>query len=750
MRYWFSPGTIMAMTIVFLGVLLQAQQEPPAVESHPTQTCQIPRIDTRIQVDGRLEEPCWDRALKMDVNIEVMPGENIPAPVVTECYLFFNDHQLLVGFKAYDPEPEKIRAFFSDRDEMWRDDFVGIILDTFNDENRAFSFMVNPLGVQGDEVFSDGGSSEDTSWDAIWESGGQFTDYGYSVEMAIPFRSLQFQPSREEQTWGCAPMRNYPRDNRHQITNFTYDRSNPCLLCQSHKIRGFKGATPGRNIELDPTLTGLRTDEREDFPAGDMVNQKQEFDVGISGQWGFTNNLTLSAAVNPDFSQVEADAAQLDVNTQFALYYPEKRPFFLEGRDFFQTPTEVIYTRSIADPLWGMKISGKEGKNAIGFFSAQDTITNLLFPGSQGSETGSLDQRSYGNVFRYRRDMGNSSTLGIIVSDREGPDYYNRLGGIDGLIRVTKSDRIQFQLLGTSTRYPDSVVTDYQQPSGSFGGYGIDLGIVREKKHYFLFAEYQDKSPDFRADLGFVPRVDFRTVEFGGGYMIWGKKDSVLTQAQFSANYDHTWDHDGNLLERELEGGVFAQGPMQSMVEWTIGGREKTYQGTSFEQFFNHLYVQVQPVKGVMADTFFSFGDEIDYTHVRPGKYLQVSPELNLNLGRRLKLGLVHHYYTLNVDQENLFVQNISEVRLVFHLTRKMFLRAITQYEHLTMNQALYADEIDPLSKELFLQLLFSYKLNPRTVLFLGYTDNRLALDGDPLTTTDRTVFFKIGYALNL
>jgi len=422
---------------------------------------EIPKTDSKISINGILDEEAWSDALKFNLDIELMPAENVPAPVDTECYMIYDTNHLYVGCRAFDPEPEKIRAYLSDRDEALHDDNIGLIIDTFNDENRAFAFFVNPLGIQVDEIMSNGGSDEDDSWDAIWISAGQITDFGYVIEIAIPFRALQFQPSEEDQIWGFALVRNYPRSRRHQISSFPLDRNEiQCILCQLPKIKGFSGAEPGRNIELDPTVVGLYSEEREDFPDGPMKKQESFGNIGISGRWGFTNNMTLSAALNPDFSQVEADVAQLNINKQFALYYPEKRPFFMEGQDFFETPIQALYTRSVADPAWGVKISGKGGKNTIGFFSAQDQLTNLIFPGSQGSNSGFLDQRSFSNVLRYRRDIVGGSTLGVLMTDREGDDYHNRLAGLDGLLRLNKSDVVTFQFLGSQTAYPDSLAED--------------------------------------------------------------------------------------------------------------------------------------------------------------------------------------------------------------------------------------------------------------------------------------------------
>src|SRR5215210_3993296 len=330
----------------------------------------IERAASEIKVDGVLDEAAWQTAAVVALKYETRPGENTPPPVATETLVTYDDGHIYVAFRAHDPDPSAIRAHLSDRDDAFSDDFVGIVLDTFNDERRAFEFFVNPLGVQMDMFIDDVSGNEDASWDTIWSSAGKITADGYAVEIAIPLSSLRFPRTEGEQTWGFDALRFYPRSQTARISSHPLDRNVNCYLCQASKMSGFSGITPGRNVELAPTVTSARTDQRQDLPSGPFDEGKLESDLGLTAKWGITPNLTLNAALNPDFSQVEADAAQLDVNTQFALFFPEKRPFFLEGADFFATPFDVVFPRNVADPSWGLKLTGKEGKNAVGVFAA--------------------------------------------------------------------------------------------------------------------------------------------------------------------------------------------------------------------------------------------------------------------------------------------------------------------------------------------------------------------------------------------
>ena len=311
----FLPRGIAILGALFIaGGLATASAAPPH---------QIPRIDTGISVDGVLDEAAWDHAWSMTLDYEVRPGENTPVLAETEVLVFSDDSHLYVGFRALDPEPSAIRAHLTDRDNAWNDDWVGVVLDTFNDERRSYLFVVNPLGVQMDTIETSGGN---TPWDGIWASAATFIDRGWSAELEIPFSTLRFQRSEGPQVWGFDAIRGYPRNVTHQMGSFARDRSNNCYLCQAHKIEGFAGVSPGRNLEIVPTLTASRTDTRDELPDGPMKAGDSEIEAGATVRWGFTPNLTLSAALNPDFSQIEADALQLQVNRPFAIFFPELRP----------------------------------------------------------------------------------------------------------------------------------------------------------------------------------------------------------------------------------------------------------------------------------------------------------------------------------------------------------------------------------------------------------------------------------------
>jgi len=355
----------------------QAPIAPAASGLPPPATFRVGPAAGPIRLDGSLDDPGWRGTAEISLDWEWTPGDNTPPPVRSVCRITYDANNLYVGCRAFDPHPAEIRAHYFSRDDIDRlvlDDHFNIVIDPFNDQRRAFQFRVSALGGQADALLSTAEGFEDWSWDAIWGSAGRIDDQGYTVEVAIPFKSLRFPRTTGVQTWGFILERSYPRSVRHRIQSAPRDRNNTCLLCKANKVTGFQGIAPGRNIEFDPAATTSRTDLRTQVPDGPLARGTVDPAVGVDFRWGISPNLTLNATGNPDFSQVEADVAQLAVNTRFALFFPEKRPFFLEGADLFNTPIQAVFTRTVADPDAGLKLSGKVGSSsasAIGVFAAR-------------------------------------------------------------------------------------------------------------------------------------------------------------------------------------------------------------------------------------------------------------------------------------------------------------------------------------------------------------------------------------------
>ena len=783
-----SSVLLLSMVALLAAWADDGPEDPADGAPRPEVPDRVPRIDTPIEIDGMLDEPAWDQALRLELPYEVYPGENINARVRTEALLAYDDNKVYAGFIAHDPEPSKIRARLSDRDRAFQDDFVGLVFDTFNDERRAFEFFVNALGVQMDLIQDDVSGSEDESWDAIWESAGHVNDDGYVVEMAIPYTSLRFQRGAGDQVWGLDLIRIYPREQRYQMASSERDRDISCYLCQVSKIVGFEGATPGKNLELVPTVIAGRVETNEDGSPDGSLESTEDAELGATARWGFTPNMTLSGAVNPDFSQVEADAARLTVNEPFALFFADKRPFFLEGIDFFETAINAVHTRTVVDPDWGAKVTGKEGKNAIGSFVARDDPIDpqLLIPGNRGSTFVSIEGPFNDGVFRYRRDVGKSSALGALVTAREGDDYHNRVAGVDALLRPTDADTIRFQLLGSQTLYPDSIVDELMepdprllqrgiapQPSGEFDDRALSFRYTHRKRDYGIHTSYEDFGKDFRSDLGFVPRVDFRMAVAGGWYTWWQEPDSKWAWFEVGGDWDQTEEQNGDLIEREAEVRFLASGPKQSFIFVGPGYRKRVFNRVEFDQPFVNTFFEMNPTKDLYFNFGFNSGDREDFDFfdtdlpfdggARQGDEIRASTNIRYNFGRHVRADLFHNYRTLEIDEGRLFRANLSELRLIYQFNVRAFVRAIVQHQDQSQNLDLYPHcdpqfvtnpvpgippcTLQPEFRDLFGQFLFAYKLNPQTALYVGYSEDQVATEGTSLTSTERLVFLKIGYA---
>ena len=722
-----------------------AAQEPIPTTAAPTAPFQIPRVDGRVEVDGILDEALWQHAWTMTLDYEVQPGENTPAPIRTEVLVMHDQTRLYVGFRAHDPEPGAIRAHLMDRDQAWSDDWVGVVLDTFNDERRDYRFVVNPFGVQMDMI--EVGLGKSTPWDGIWKSAATFTDYGWSVEMEIPFSTLRFQRSARPQTWGFDAIRGYPRNLSHQMGSFPRDRSNNCYLCQAHKIEGFAGVSPGRNIEIVPTLTASRTDLREDLPDGALTEGDPDFELGLTARWGITPNLTLSGTVNPDYSQVEADARQLQVNRPFAIFFPELRPFFMEGADFFDTLMDVVYTRMMREPSWGLKLTGKEGPHTIGAYVVDDEITNLIIPGSQSSDFTVLDQANRATVLRYKSDFGNRLTLGGLFTNRDGDDYLNRVAGVDGDLRITAKDRVFVQFMTSSTRYPGDVVEDFDQPAGTFDDWAAELYYSHSTRTWSWWAIFSDVGADFRADLGFMPQVDVKHREVGLGYQWNATEESWYSRLDLKTKVEDTIDQSGFLLFHEDVVQFTVEGPLQSHSVTRVRNAREGFAGQEFDVDQIRLHGCAKPNAHSHAWLNLTAGDAVDYVNTRPSEVLSIDGGFWYRFGPHLYIQPVYTRERMDVDQGWLYTATIGQLEASWQFNSRCFVRAILQHVDNQFNPELYTDDRGPEYRNLSTQFLFSYKLNPRTVLFVGYSDNSFATQDYGLTQADRTIFTKIGYA---
>jgi len=742
------------MTARRVALILPMLIVPPAFtaqsELPPSRTRQqIPRVEAPVQIDGALDEIVWKQAWSTELPVEVSPGENTPAPVRTEVLLFHDDGALYVAFRAFDPEPSAIRAHLADRDDAWSDDWVGVVLDTFHDQRRDYLLLVNPFGVQMDNIETWPG--EGTTWDGIWESAAAIHSWGWAAEMRIPFSTLRFQRTDGPQVWGFDAVRGYPRNTTAQMGAFPRDRNNNCYLCQAIEIEGFAGVSPGRNLEIVPTMVASRTDALAEGETKVLAEGDIESELGITARWGFTPNLTLSGTVQPDFSQVEADALQLEVNQPFALFFPEKRPFFMEGADFFDTSLDVVYTRMLRDPAWGGKITGKEGAHTVGTYVVEDEVTNLIFPGSRYSDATSLESGNQASVARYKFDLDDRFTFGVLGTSREGEDgYFNRVAGLDADLRLSPRDRLLLQAMGSRTRYPEAIVEDYDQPEGSFDGAAYNAEYYHETRSWLLWSALRDIDDGFRADLGFMPQVDQRFGEVGAGLLWTGEPGDWYSRTELLWKVNHSEDHQGDLLLDEYVVKFNYEGPLQSHAFLRPAHRREGWAGEEYEYDEIYAHLCLHPNGNSQAWLEVIAGGRLDYAGSREGERLQVRPGFWYRAGSHLRVDLDYTAEQMDVDAGWLYDARIGQLGVAWQFDSRTFVRAILQHVDYEFNTAVDLAGREPEYQHLFSQLLFSYKLNPQTVLFLGYSDNAVGDATTDLTRQDRTLFAKVGYAFVL
>ncbi|MFQ6038894.1 MAG: DUF5916 domain-containing protein, partial [Candidatus Aminicenantales bacterium] len=454
------------------------------------------------KIDGTLENPLWEKGAVLDSFTQYEPQEGGEPSEKTVAYIGHDAKNLYIAVRCYDSNPEAVRACLTPRDQVYGDDGITVYLDTFNDKKRAFVFQVNPCGVQTDGIYTEtrrhgrgrmsGFFGFDRNFDTFFLTSARIDETGFTVEMAIPFKSLRF-PYTQPQVWGLQIMRNIRRKNE-EIYWRPRSRDVNGLLIQSGTLVIDGNIEKGKNFELMPVLTGLK-----------KLDERFDPDPGINLKYGITSDLTADITVNPDFSQVEADMPQIDVNQRYALYYPEKRPFFLEGKDFFDTPFELIYTRTIVNPLWGTKLTGKIGKTTVGFLSAYDeTPTGIDIPAEE--EIDLENSRSLVNVFRLKQDLYSESHIGFIFTDKEVgrswnslTTHFNRVAGVDGHFKIGTTYRLSFQVVGSQSRVG-------KDKTGIVPA--LNFNFSRRARHLSFSIDYNHIPEDFEAALGFFRRKD--------------------------------------------------------------------------------------------------------------------------------------------------------------------------------------------------------------------------------------------------
>lgn len=698
----------------------------------------VVRFERAPEIDGVLDNPIWSKAVPLESFTQFEPQEGRAPSEKTIAYIGYDDKNLYIAIKCFDANPKALRTNLTQRDRVMGDDIVRIYFDTYDDKKQAFVFQVNPSGIQTDGIFSEsmGGRGRggggggggmgffdriDRNWDAYFKAAAKIDEDGYTIEMAIPFKSLRF-PDTQTQKWGFQIQRNIPRKNE-EIYLFPRSRSVNGFLIQFGQLEIEGPIAKGKNLEIMPVLTGL------DRKTPDL-HQKFKPEGSLNLKYGITSNMVVDATVNPDFSQIESDMPQIDVNQRYALYYPEKRPFFLEGRDYLNTPIELLYTRKLIDPAWGLKLSGKAGKTAIGFLSVWDsTPSGIDIPG--GGSTGGTESRSFFNALRIRQDIYSESYIGFILTDKEMglngtpvTSDYNRVGGVDGSFKFLRFNRFSFQVVGSQSRVGE--VRTEMAPAMTFN-------LNHNSRHLQISVDWSSIHPDFEATAGFIRRKDIHSFNSRLGYAFLPQNKYVISitpSFTYRRIYDYQWDK----TDEDKEFSVFINGWRQTMAWVSYESAYEKYRGIGFNTWEMRMNLSSEPLGWIGGNVSRSFGNSIYYSST-PYLGYKTSWSARLNLKPLTNLRFLTTYtnnaFYKTRGGERVYRVNIISERISFQFSKPLSVRVITDY--------------NDYYKKLFINFLISYELNPGTVFYIGMDNSRHEQTAG-IIKKDRTFFVKFSY----
>lgn len=732
-----------------VALLLASAAAALADTPPPPPPLTIHRAEGAIRIDGDLSDPGWKNAAKIDRFYETQPADNIEPPVKTIAYFTYDEKYFYIGVRCEDPHPERIRAPYVDRDNViGTDDNVAIFLDTRNDKRTAMELRVNPRGIQGDGFFNDANGNEDFSPDYFYDTAAKIDSGGWSAEYRIPFSSLRY-PHQDPQTWNVLVWRNYPREFRYAIHSAPMPRGSNCLVCHTHPIVGLTGLPEAGHLVAAPYITTQQT-ERAAGPLGTRLERDPlHKDAGIDVKWTPTANNAIDMTLNPDFSQVEADVAQITVNQRFAVFFPEKRPFFLEGFDLFDTPLQVAYTRTITDPRYGARTTGKIGNSAYTLLVTEDQGGGLtIIPGPLGSSFAPQDFKSVDAIGRIRRDIG-SSFIGGVFTDREiRGGGHNRVAGPDFNWRPSESDSIASELLVSDTTNPRRLDIAPEWNGEHSTSHAFHLGWNRQKSAYDAGLEARDIGDKFRADLGFIPQVGYREVDGGAGLRFY-PNNKLIRFVRPSFFFDQQWDHDNHTILRTISPGVNFQGIKNLAFFTAVRNQQVATDAGLLSQTFLDVEFQIDPSRRFTRISASAIaGRRIDFANNRVGTGGSVNCGPTIRPTDKVTLELTLNHEWLNVEGGRLYSANVERLKTTYSFSAKSLVRVIGQYVSTDRNPSLYRFGVTAHDGAFLGSVLYSYKLNWQTVLFVGYGDDRILTLNNDLAKVDRSLFFKVSYAI--
>ncbi|MFB3908683.1 MAG: DUF5916 domain-containing protein [Candidatus Eisenbacteria bacterium] len=713
-------------------------------------TLAIPRAAGTIRIDGSLDDPGWAGAARAAGFSETDPGDNVEPPVDTEVWVAYDDEALYFAYLAKD-DPAEVRAGLHDRDAIWADDYIGIILDTFGAGAWAYELFVNPLGIQGDLRWMSNGE-EDLQFDIVWRSMGRVTPEGFQVEVAVPFRSLRF-PEQVSQSWRATFWRNRPRESRCRYSWAAIDRDEPCWACNFGTLTGIDEVRQAGTIELLPSLVAREGRELRDpeNAASGLDAAEGDVEASLGARWAPSSSLSLEATANPDFSQVESDATEIDVNSTFAIFYPEKRPFFQEGQDLFETYVPGVYTRTIHDPIFAARATNRAARSSFAWIGARDREAPLVVPFEEQSSMLWTDE-SISNIARYRRSLGEESFVGALLTHRRWDDEsYGALASLDGSFRFFHNYRFSFQGAGSRTAEPHDTLASAGLEGLTFDdgrrtaildgerydGRSLYASVGRDARLWNANFTLSENSPTFRVANGSLGRNDIRQIEFWNG-LFFRPTGKVVQRVTPSVDIARVWNfrnvRKDEWLVPELELGLVGQTTVSVSGVWS----SERFGGIVFDGIRRaELNVETQYSAAIQGGLEFRKGRTIARFTDPPvlGRSTDLELWASVRPSGRILIEPSYAWSRMRDpgDTATLFDGYLLRTRASYQFTRRAFLRLVVEY--------------DRFDDALALEPLLTYKVNPFTMFYVGWTERYADLrkEGDPLHTRQQ-IFLKLQY----
>lgn len=682
-------------------------------------------------------EPSRNDLVKISDFIQQVPTDGAQPSQRTEVYMGYDHQNLYLVWLCFDKEPGKIRAHLSRRENIFDDDYVEITLDTFHDQRRGLVFTTNPMGIQADGIWSENGGN-DTSWDTVWNTWGKVTKQGYMVIQAIPFHCLRFPAGQANPIWGFTLDRWIPRADEGDWWPRVSAKISG-ILNQEATLTGFEGIEPGKNMQFNPyaffrSFRGIN----QDVPTN-PVFQSKTFDgkAGLDSKIIFQDKWVLDTTIEPDFSQIESDQPQNTVNQRFAVFFPEKRPFFLENSNFFETlnnfqQNRLVFTREIADPQFGARLTGKDGPWAVGMLVADDRS-----PGEQVLPGDPLfGKRAFFAVGRVAYDVGQNSNVGIIYTDREFAGDFNRVGGLDFNFKLNKNWNLYYRGVVSTT-------LDNANGNGYSFGNNQDVLFFGTGERFQLNVEYQDITGGFRTLLGFIRRTDIRRPT--GYYHFFWKPQNSKFKLLFHGpelNADRTWDHTGLGVEYNVNFDWAFAFHRNTVVAPIVGIESDTlrpqdFSGLTFNKKFNQdfggIVFRSSPLRQLIFNINLIRSGAVNIV-VPTGQLPNEGDETSINAGLTYKPfnGLqIDNTYILDRVRHNLldhavFDNHIIRSKWNYQFNPAFSLRFIAQYNGLLANQQFSSLQT---TKNMNFDFLFTYLVHPGTAIYAGYNSNLENID---------------------